>query len=108
MSRRGPPLESTRNKFGRTRGDETSGSGARTDFAAIESDLEATRKQLSRLPTRRKLAGTVLGIVFATMMLVTLRLLFFLRKWINLTTWCLRRGAARGGLRTFAPDFCVR
>jgi hypothetical protein len=31
---------------------------ARTDFAAIESDLEVIQKQLSRLPTRRELAGT--------------------------------------------------
>jgi hypothetical protein len=54
MSRRGPPLESRRNKFGRTRGDETSGSGARTDFAAIESDLEIIQIQLAGLPTRRE------------------------------------------------------
>jgi hypothetical protein len=31
---------------------------ARTDFAAIESDLEVTQKQLARLPTRRELTGT--------------------------------------------------
>jgi hypothetical protein len=55
--------------------------GARTDFAAIESDLEVIQKQLSRLPTRRELAGTALGIIFATMMLTTLSLLFFLRQW---------------------------
>jgi hypothetical protein len=52
---------------------------ARTDFAAIESELEVVQKQLSRLPTRRELAGTALGIIFATMMLTTLSLLFFLR-----------------------------
>ena len=79
MSRRGPPLESTRNKFGRTRGDETSGSGARTDFAVIESDLEVIQNQLARLLTRRELVGTAVGIIFATMMLTTLSLLFFLR-----------------------------
>ena len=32
---------------------------ARTDFAAIESDLEVIQKQLARLPTRRELAGCV-------------------------------------------------
>jgi hypothetical protein len=35
-------------------------------------------KQLARLPTRRELQGTALGIVLATMMLTTLSLLFFL------------------------------
>jgi hypothetical protein len=52
---------------------------ARTDLAAIESELEAIQIQLSRLPTRRELAGTALGIIFATMILTTLSLLFFLR-----------------------------
>jgi hypothetical protein len=33
---------------------------ARTDFVAIESDLEVNQKQLSRLPTSRELAGTAL------------------------------------------------
>jgi hypothetical protein len=51
---------------------------ARTDFAAIESDLEVIQKQLARLPTRRELAGTVLGIIFATMTLTPLGLLFLL------------------------------
>jgi hypothetical protein len=51
--------------------------GARIDFAAIESDLEVIQKQLARLPTRRELARTALGIIFATMMLTTLGLLFF-------------------------------
>jgi hypothetical protein len=32
-----------------------------------------------RLPTRRELAKTALGIIFTTMMLTTLSLLFFLR-----------------------------
>jgi hypothetical protein len=45
----------------------------------IEYDLEVIQIQLSRLPTRRELAGTALGIIFATMMLTTLSLLFFLR-----------------------------
>jgi hypothetical protein len=52
---------------------------ARTDFAAIGSDLEVIRKQLARLPTRRELAGTALGIIFATMMLDDANLLFSLR-----------------------------
>jgi hypothetical protein len=48
----------------------------RTDFA----DLEVIQKQLARVPTRRELARTALGIIFATtMMLTTLSLLFFLR-----------------------------
>jgi hypothetical protein len=45
---------------------------ARTDFAAVAFDLEVIQKQLARLPTRRELAGTALGIIFATMMLTTL------------------------------------
>jgi hypothetical protein len=49
---------------------------ARTDSAAIESELEVIQKQLARLPTRRELAATALGIIFATMMLTTLSLLF--------------------------------
>jgi len=39
----------------------------RTDFAAIESELEVIQKQLSRLPARRQLGRTALGIMFATM-----------------------------------------
>ena len=38
---------------------------------AIESELEVIQKQLARLPTRLELAGTALGIIFATMMLTT-------------------------------------
>ena len=41
--------------------------------------FEVIQKQLSRLPARRELTGTALGTVFATMMLTTLILLFFLR-----------------------------
>ena len=51
----------------------------RTDFAGIEADLEVIQKQLARLPTRRELARTTLGIIFATMMLTTPSLLFSLR-----------------------------
>jgi hypothetical protein len=49
---------------------------ARTDFAAIESDLEVVQKQLSRLPTRQELTRTALGIIFAMMMPTTLNLRF--------------------------------
>lgn len=38
---------------------------ARSDFAAIESDFEVIQKQLARLPTRREISGTALGIFFA-------------------------------------------
>ena len=38
---------------------------ARTDFAAIKSELEVIPKQLARLLTRRELARTALGIIFA-------------------------------------------
>jgi tetrahydromethanopterin S-methyltransferase subunit F len=48
------------------------------EVAAIESDLEVIQKQFARLPTRRELAGTACGIIFATMMLTTLSLLVFL------------------------------
>ena len=52
----------------------------RIDFAAIDSDLEVIQKQLARLPTRQELSGDrALGIIFATMMLTTLSLLFSLR-----------------------------
>jgi hypothetical protein len=49
----------------------------------IESDLEVIQKQLAGLSTRRELAGTALGIIFATMMLTTLSLLFFRRWWVK-------------------------
>lgn len=42
---------------------ETSGSGARTDVAAIKSELEVVRKQLTPLSTRPKLPRTALGII---------------------------------------------
>ena len=45
---------------------------ARTDFALIESNLEVIQKQLARLPTRRELAMTALGIIIATMVLTRL------------------------------------
>jgi hypothetical protein len=38
---------------------------ARTEFAAIESDLEIIQAQLRDCRTRRELARTALGIIFA-------------------------------------------
>jgi hypothetical protein len=43
---------------------------ARTDFAIIETELEAIHARLARLPTRGDLARTALGIIFATTGLV--------------------------------------
>jgi hypothetical protein len=45
---------------------------ARTDFAAIESDLQFLMGQLARLPTCGDLAKAVLGIIFATAAIVIL------------------------------------
>jgi hypothetical protein len=45
---------------------------ARTDFAAIQSDLQFIAGQLARLPTRRDLAKTALGIIISTAALVIL------------------------------------
>jgi hypothetical protein len=45
---------------------------ARTDFAAIESDLDAIMARLVRLPTRGDLAKTALGIILSTAALVIL------------------------------------
>jgi hypothetical protein len=39
---------------------------ARTDFAAIESDLQFVMGQLARLPTRGDLAKVALGIIFCS------------------------------------------
>ena len=44
----------------------------RTDFAIIESDLEAIYARLARLPTRGDLAKTALGIILSTAALVIL------------------------------------
>jgi hypothetical protein len=43
---------------------------ARTDFAAIESDLQFVMAQLARIPTRKEQARNMLGIIFATAMLI--------------------------------------
>jgi hypothetical protein len=45
---------------------------ARTDFAAIESDLQFMMGQLAQLPTRRYLAKAALGIIFCTAVITTL------------------------------------
>src|SRR5262249_15014086 len=45
---------------------------ARTDFAVIESDLQFVMGQLARLPTRRDLGMTALGIIVSTAALVIL------------------------------------
>lgn len=45
---------------------------ARTDFAAIESALEAIYARLARLPTRSDLARVALGIIFSTAIVTTL------------------------------------
>jgi hypothetical protein len=45
---------------------------ARSDFAAIESDLQIVMGQLARLPTRRDLAKAALGIIISTAALVIL------------------------------------
>jgi hypothetical protein len=46
-------------------------------FRRDPTDLEVIYEQLARLPTRRELVGTALGIIIATMTLTTLSLLFF-------------------------------
>jgi hypothetical protein len=45
---------------------------SRTDFAALESNLEFIAGQLARLPTRRDLARAALGIIFCSAILTTL------------------------------------
>jgi hypothetical protein len=45
---------------------------SRTDFGAIESDLEFIMGRLARLPTRGDLAKAALGIIFSTAALVVL------------------------------------
>jgi hypothetical protein len=52
---------------------------ARTDFAAIESNLEVIQKQLSRLATRRELARTASRYHFRDDDADDAELLFFLR-----------------------------
>jgi hypothetical protein len=43
---------------------------ARTDFAIIETELEALHARLARMPTRADLARAALGIMFCTAVLV--------------------------------------
>lgn len=45
---------------------------ARSDFPAIESDLQFVMEQLARLPARRDLAKAALGIIISTAALVIL------------------------------------
>ena len=45
---------------------------ARSDFAAVESDLQIVMGQLARLPTRRDLAKAALGIIISTAAVVIL------------------------------------
>jgi hypothetical protein len=54
---------------------------ARTDFAAVESDLEFIMAQLARIPTRKEQARNTLGIIFATATLTTLAVLWFTGYW---------------------------
>ena len=50
---------------------------ARTDFAPIEEHLEFLAGQLARIPTRKEQARNTLRIIFATVMLTTLGVLWF-------------------------------
>jgi hypothetical protein len=54
---------------------------ARSDFAGIESDLELVMGQLTRLPSRKELARTTLGIIFSTALVTTLSILWFTGYW---------------------------
>jgi hypothetical protein len=45
---------------------------ARTDFAALESDLQFIMSQLARQPTRADLTKTALGIIFCSAVFTTL------------------------------------
>ena len=45
---------------------------ARSDFAAIESDLQFVMGQLARVPTRGDLARAALGIIFCSAVFTTL------------------------------------
>jgi hypothetical protein len=44
----------------------------RNDFATIKTDLQFIMGQLARMPTRKELARTALGIIFATAAIVIL------------------------------------
>jgi hypothetical protein len=54
---------------------------ARADFAAIADDLDFLKAQLARIPTRKELARTALGIIFSATMLTTLAVLWFTGYW---------------------------
>jgi hypothetical protein len=63
--------------------------------------VEVIQKQLARLPTRRELAKTALGIIFTTMMLTTLSFAVVSPVVDKSDAWCQRRGSDRGGERSF-------
>ena len=52
---------------------------ARSDLYAIGDDLEFIKTQLARLPTRKQLARTALGIIFGSAGLVILWIEVFWR-----------------------------
>jgi hypothetical protein len=52
---------------------------ARTDFAIIETELEALHARLARLQTQADLARAVLGIIFCIAVLVLLGIELFWR-----------------------------
>ena len=54
---------------------------ARGDLYAISDDLEFVKFQLSRLPTRKEQARNALGIIFATVLLTMLAVLWFTGYW---------------------------
>src|ERR1700730_9482635 len=57
---------------------------ARSDFAAIDCDLQFIMAQIARIPTRKEQARNALGIIFATAMLTTLDLAITCRRsWLT-------------------------
>jgi hypothetical protein len=52
---------------------------ARGDLYAIADDLEFLKEQLARIPTRKELARTALGIIFLSTSLLILWMEFFTR-----------------------------
>jgi hypothetical protein len=54
---------------------------ARSDFAAIDGDLQFIMAQLARIPTRKEQARNTLGIIFATATLTTRAVLWVTGAW---------------------------
>jgi len=54
---------------------------SRTDFAAIESDLQFIMAQLAQIPTRKEQVRNTLGVIFTTVILTTLAVLWFTGYW---------------------------